>query len=251
MKNFTRFIAALAGICLLALSFSSCEKDNITTTADAPTLRTLDEIVQVTDVDKSDFYEYSVTGEEIMNILGDEVDPNLSVDEIARQFAKLVQDTYLEKTGQKITKEQLAAKMPIFNHRMTTIRFNFSNGSNIVELIGFRGFISTLFTNAFDDRASRNYFPNPTVLVTTYTDINDQNGPVAGLGASDSTADKTCVNGPGPISIFSAKYWRVRNRVTWSGSAFTETSAVITCGRIRRLIAVDEEVVLEDSNTFE
>jgi len=113
---------------------------------------------------------------------------------------------------------------------MTTIRFNFSNGSFTVDLIGFRGFISTLFTNPFDDRASRNYL----------------NGPVAGLGASDSTADKTCVNGPGPISINTAKYWRVRNRVTWNGSAFTETSAVITCGRIR-VIAIDVELSVDDS----
>jgi len=71
MKNYTRFIASLIGICLLAFSFSSCEKENITASADAPNLRTLDEIVEVVDVDKSDFYEYSVTGEEIMNILED------------------------------------------------------------------------------------------------------------------------------------------------------------------------------------
>jgi len=57
--------------------------------------------------------------------------------------------------------------------------------------------------------ASRNDFPYPTVLVTTYTDANDQNGPVSGLCASDSTADKTCTNGPGPISVQQAKYGRL------------------------------------------
>jgi len=46
MKNYTRFIASLIGICLLAFSFSSCEKENITASADAPNLRTLDEIVE-------------------------------------------------------------------------------------------------------------------------------------------------------------------------------------------------------------
>ena len=245
MRNFTRLFAALAGICLLAFTFSACEKEDSLTPSDETTLRTLDEIVQVAGVEESPFYEYTATGEEMRNILGDQITPDWSAADVTRKFAELVQQTYMTKTGQQLTAEQKSRiLMPVYNYRMSTLREDTVTGAAVGEFIGFRGGI-TAFTPAFDERAGRNYFPQTNVLVATFTDVNDQNGAVDGLGKNDSTFDKECINGPGPVTVENAKYWRVRNRVVWDGSEFTHTSAEITCGRIR-VVAEREDMLAEE-----